>query len=100
MGQPNSSSLKEGWRLRFCVDYPSLNAVTKPDRFPLPRIDDMPDQMENMKYFSALDLTSGYWQVRMSDMSREKTAFVTQQGLFEFCVMPLGLTNALLSSNG
>ena len=74
------------------MDYQSLNAVTKPDCFPLQRIDDMLDQPGKMKYFSTLDLASGYWQVKMSAMSREKTAFVSQHGLFEFHV---GLTNAL-----
>ena len=68
--------------------------MTKPDCFPLPRIDDMLDQLGNMKYFSTLDLASGYWQVKMNDMSKEKTAFVTQHGLFEFRVMPFGLMNA------
>ena len=77
--------------LRFCMEYRSLNAFTKPDHFPLPKIDDMLDQLE---YFSTLDLASGYWQDKMSDTSREKTAFVTQHGLFEFRVMPFGLTNA------
>ena len=52
----------------------------------------MLDQLGNMKYFSTLDLASGYWQVKMSDTSREKTVFVTQHGLFELCVMPFGLT--------
>ena len=66
----------------------------KPDRFPLPRIDDMLDELGNTKYFSTLDLSSGYWQVRMSETSREKTAFITQQGLFKFRVMPFGLMNA------
>ena len=85
---------KKDGSLRFCVDYRSLNSVTKPNCFPLPRIDDMLDQLGNMKYFSTLDLASGYWQVKMNDMSKEKTAFVTQHGLFEFRVMPFGLMNA------
>ena len=85
---------KKNGSLRFCVDYRSLNSVTKPDQFPLPRIDDMLDQLGEMKYFSTLDLASGYLQVRMSRTSREKTAFVMQHGLFEFHVMPFGLTNA------
>ena len=54
----------------------------------------MLDQLGSMKYFSTLDLASGYWQVKMNDMSKEKTVFVTQHGLFKFCVMPFGLTNA------
>ena len=89
-----SPVVRKNGSLRFCVDYRSLNSVTKPDRFPLPRIDDMLDQLGEMKYFSTLDLASGYWQVRMSRMSREKTAVVTQHGLFEFRVMPFGLMNA------
>ena len=79
---------------RFCVDYRGLNAVTKADTFPLPRIEDLLDQLGNSKYFSTLDLASGFWQIRVHPQSQEKTAFVTPQGLFEFRVMPFGLTNA------
>ena len=53
----------------------------------------MLDQLGEAQYFTTLDLAAGYWQVRISNASREKTAFVTHQGLFEFCVMPFGLTN-------
>ena len=76
---------------RFCVDY--LNSVTKVDTFPLPRINDLLDQLGESKYFSTLDLASGFWQIRVHPDSQEKTAFVTPQGLFEFRVMPFGLCN-------
>ena len=78
---------------RFCVDYRGLNSVTTADNFPLPRIDDL-DQLGDSKYFSSIDLASGFWQIRMHPSAQEKTAFVTPQGLFEFRVMPFGLTNA------
>ena len=79
---------------RFCVDYRNLNAVTKRDRYPLPRVDDLLDQMQKSQYFTTLDLSSDYWQIRVHEKSREKTAFVTPQGQFEFLVMPFGLANA------
>jgi hypothetical protein len=79
---------------RFCVDYRNLNAVTKRDRYPLPRVDDLLDQMQKAQYFTTLDLSAGYWQIRVHKKSREKTAFVTPQGQFEFLVMPFGLANA------
>ena len=85
---------KKDGTLRFCIDYRELNSVTKADTFPLPRIDDLLDQLNKAKYFSTLDLAAGYWQVRVHPQSREKTAFITPQGLFQFNVMPFGLRNA------
>lgn len=79
---------------RFCVDYRELNSVTRQDSFPLPRIDDLLDQLGESRYFSTLDLASGYWQIRIHPESVPKTAFTTPQGIFEFRVMPFGLTNA------
>ena len=76
------------------MDYRELNTVTKPDKFPLLRIDDLLDELGNAKFFSTLDLASGFWQVQVHPDSRAKTAFITPQGLHEFRVMPFGLTNA------
>ena len=85
---------KKDGSLRFCIDYRSLNSVTKQDKFSIPRIDDLLDQLDQAQFFTTLDLAAGYWQIKVDDASREKTAFSTHRGLFEFRVMPFGLTNA------
>ena len=85
---------KKNGDLRFCVDYRRLNAVTRKDVFPIPRIDDLLDQLSGKKVFSTLDAKSGYWQIQMDPKARQKTAFITQNGLYEFNVMPFGLCNA------
>ena len=79
---------------RFCIDYRKVNAVTKTDSFPLPRIEDCIDQVGNAAYVSKIDLMKGYWQVPLSQEAREISAFVTPQGLFQCRVMPFGMKNA------
>ena len=79
---------------RFCVDYRKLNDVTRKDAYPLPRIDETLDALDGAKVFTILDLATGYWQVAVDIADREKTAFTTRHGLFEFQVMPFGLCNA------
>ena len=76
------------------MDYRRLNLATVKDAYPLPRIDDTLDMLAGKRWFSTLDLASGYWQVSLSPDARYKTAFVTHSGLFQFKVMPFGLCNA------
>jgi hypothetical protein len=84
---------KKGGELRFCIDYRRLNAQTIKDGFPLPLIQESFDNLKNSKFFSSLDQKSGYWQIPMETSSIEKTAFVTNEGQWEFLVLPFGVTN-------
>ncbi|XP_075739305.1 uncharacterized protein LOC142784700 isoform X1 [Rhipicephalus microplus] len=76
---------------RFCIDYRKLNSVTKKDVYPLPRFDDSFDRLRRAKCFSSIHLKSGHWQIEVDERDREKTAFVTPDGLYEFRVLPFGL---------
>ena len=79
---------------RFCVDFRKLNEITVPDKYPLPRIEDLFDTIAHQHIFSSMDLLSGFWQLPVAEEDRHKTAFISSRGLFEFLVMPFGLTNA------
>ena len=80
--------------LRLCIDYRELNKVTVKNRYSLPRIDDLFDQLKGAKVFSKIDLRSGYYQMRIKWKDVMKTTFRTRYGHFEFLVLPFGLTNA------
>ena len=79
---------------RFCVDYRKVNELTRKDAYPLPRIDASLDSLGRSKFFGVLDMTSGYWQIEVTEQFRPVTAFTCHKELFEFRVMPFGLTNA------
>ncbi|GBG68621.1 hypothetical protein CBR_g3162 [Chara braunii] len=84
---------KEG-TLRMCIDYWGLDAITVKNKEPLPRIDDLLDRVQGCRYFSKINLKSGYHQIAIGSEDQHKTAFQTRYGLYEFVVMPFGLCNA------
>ncbi|XP_078581557.1 uncharacterized protein LOC144864980 [Branchiostoma floridae x Branchiostoma japonicum] len=85
---------KKDGSVRFCVDFRKVNAISRFDAYPIPRIDEMLDKLGKAKYITKMDLSRGYWQVPLTEESKRKTAFVTAFGLYQFHTMPFGLHGA------
>ena len=89
---------KKDGTLRLCVDYRQLNKMTVKNKYLLPKIDDLFDQLKSASVFSKINLRSGYHQLRIKDVDVHKTVFRTRYGHYEFLVISFGLTNALAAS--
>lgn len=85
---------KKDGEVRFCIDYRALNSITKKDVYPLPRIDETLDALGGARFFTTLDLRAGYWQIKVAEEDKDKTAFTSKLGLYRFLRMPFGLMNA------
>ena len=93
-GAPVLFAKKKDKTLRLCIDYRQLNRVTIKNRYPLPRINELFDQLSGARVYSKIDLRMGYHQLRVREVDIPKTTFRTRYGHFEFTVMPFGLANA------
>ena len=93
-GAPVLFVKKHDETLRLCTNYQSLNRVTMKNKYPLPQIADLFDQLRGFKYYTKIDLCTGYHQLRIKEEDIPKTAFRTRYGHFEYTLMPFGLTNA------
>ena len=81
----------------YCIDYRRLNVVTRKDAFPVPHVKDALDSLRGARYFATIDFLSGNWQIPLTQQARARSAFCTHRGLFEFTMMPFGLSNASAS---